>query len=151
MLVLLRRFLAVAALMFWQGGFTFYAAVVVPIGQATVGPAEQGSITRQVTHYLNLSGIVALLALAWDVTAGRDASTVRRRGRWVALAVMATALGVLVWLHGHLDRLLDTDSLDRAAFRMGHRAYLWVSTLQWAAGIVFAVLSLRAWQAEDRG
>ncbi len=30
---LLRRSLVVIALMFWQGGFTFYAAVVVPIGQ----------------------------------------------------------------------------------------------------------------------
>ena len=27
----LRRFLGLCALLFWQGGFTFYAAVVVPI------------------------------------------------------------------------------------------------------------------------
>jgi len=31
-ILLARRFLTIAALMFWQGGFTFYAAVVVPIG-----------------------------------------------------------------------------------------------------------------------
>jgi hypothetical protein len=28
----LRRFLALAALLDWQGGFLFYAAVVIPIG-----------------------------------------------------------------------------------------------------------------------
>ena len=32
-MTLVRRFLVVAALMFWQGGFTFYSAVVVPLGQ----------------------------------------------------------------------------------------------------------------------
>ena len=31
---ILRRYLVVIALMFWQGGFTFYAAVVVPVGTA---------------------------------------------------------------------------------------------------------------------
>ena len=30
-MTILRRFLVLAALMFWQGGFMFYGAVVVPI------------------------------------------------------------------------------------------------------------------------
>ena len=60
-LILVRRFLVLAALMFWQGGFTFYAAVVVPIGTAQLGGAtEQGFITRHVAWYLNLVGAVAL-------------------------------------------------------------------------------------------
>ena len=67
MLTLLRRFSVIAALMFWQGGFTFYAAVVVPIGQENLGHEEQGFITREVTNYLNLAGAAALLLLAWDV------------------------------------------------------------------------------------
>jgi hypothetical protein len=149
---LFRRFLVLIALFFWQGGFTFYASVVVPIGQATLGHLEQGFITRQVTNYLNLSGGIALLALAWDIAAGRDTARRRRLGRWLAWAVMAVGLGILVWLHGRLDQLLDVDAMqvmDRTGFRRGHRLYLWVSTVQWAAALAFALVSLRAWQAED--
>jgi hypothetical protein len=45
--------LTLIALFFWQGGFTFYASVVVPIGQEVFGPLRQGFLTRQVTVYLN--------------------------------------------------------------------------------------------------
>src|SRR2546428_9021513 len=70
MVTFLRRFLVLAALMFWQGGFTFYAAVVVPVGQQVLGSdLEQGFITRQVTQWLNVAGAVALVPLAWDVLA----------------------------------------------------------------------------------
>ena len=75
MLILFRRFLVLVALMFWLGGFTFYASVVVPVGQRELGShLEQGFITRQVTNYLNLSGAVALVVLAWDVAASRESS-----------------------------------------------------------------------------
>ena len=45
----LRRYLTVIALMFWLGGFTFYASIVVPIGMdAMKGSAlRQGFITQQ--------------------------------------------------------------------------------------------------------
>jgi hypothetical protein len=141
------------ALMFWQGGFTFYAAVVVPIGTDVLGsPAAQGWITRRVTGYLNLAGAVALVVLGWDVAASRDPRRWRRLLRWLTWLVMATALGVLVWLHPRLDALLDVDFqeiLDRRLFRGLHRRYLWVSTAQWAAGIAAVLLMLRAWQGED--
>ena len=65
MLTLLRRFLVVSALMFWQGGFLFYASIVVPIGQEVLPtPQDQGFITRHVTKSMNVSGAVALLPLA---------------------------------------------------------------------------------------
>ncbi len=70
-MALLRRFLVLLALFFWQGGFTFYAAVVVPIGQHVFGHLRQGFVTRQVTVYLNLAGAVALLILVWDLFAAR--------------------------------------------------------------------------------
>src|SRR5579871_1207813 len=71
-LILVRRYLVLTALMFWQGGFTFYAAVVVPIGTAQLGGAtEQGFITRHVAWYLNVAGAVALVILAWDAAATR--------------------------------------------------------------------------------
>src|SRR5215468_6101686 len=85
MFILVRRFLVLVALMFWQGGFTFYAAVVVPVGQNELGShLQQGFITRQVTDYLNLSGAIALFLLGCDVAASRDRSTGRRWARWAA-------------------------------------------------------------------
>lgn len=151
---LLRRLLVIVALMFWQGGFTFYAAVVVPVGQQELGShLQQGFITRQVTNYLNLSGAVALILLGWDVAATRDKSTARRWARWAAWMGMILALLALTCLHQHLDQLLNLELRELAnprAFRTGHRWYLWLSTVQWAFGLSYALLTLAAWRAEDR-
>src|SRR5689334_22865465 len=71
-LILVRRFAVLAALMFWQGGFTFYAGVVVPIGTDVFGSAAgQAGITRRVAWYINVSGAAALAVFAWDVLAAR--------------------------------------------------------------------------------
>jgi hypothetical protein len=149
---LVRRFLVLAALMFWQGGFVFYAAVVVPVGQEQLGHLEQGFLTRQVTNWLNLSGAVALLPLAWDAAASHDSSARRRRLRWLTWLVMLIALGWLAWLHLGLDELLDpgvSRILDRNTFRTGHRWYLWLSSIQWGCGVLYAGLTLWAWRTED--
>jgi hypothetical protein len=191
----IRRFLVIAALMFWQGGFTFYAAIVVPIGTEVLGSAaEQALITRRVTWQINMTGAVALAIFAWDTFAtrhgrrlspsplagegwgggydvsatatphpnpppqgGREQESRRRNtkctlGRALAWLVMAAALVVLVVLRGHLDEMFIPDQLkvvDRPAFHFWHRTYLWVSTVQWAAAIVFTLLSLAAWRAQD--
>jgi hypothetical protein len=153
MWTLLRRFLVVAALMFWLGGFTFYAAVVVPIGTAVLGTSrDQGFITRRVTVYLNLAGAVALVPLAGDVAAGRDPSAWRRRARWGIWLGMLLTLALLAWLHPRLDALLDAQGmeiLDRRAFRAGHRLYLWTHTVQWGLGVLYIVSTLAAWRKED--
>jgi hypothetical protein len=150
---LLRRFLVLAALMFWQGGFTFYAAVVVPIGQQVLGShLNQGFITRQVTNYLNLAGAVCLLPLAWDAAAAVDGLRWRRRLRWLTLLALVLTLAFLVWLHFRLDDLLDTENtliLDYRTFRRDHRWYLWMSTVQWGFAVGYALLSLWAWRDED--
>ena len=47
----LRRFIVLVALCFWQGGFTFYAGVVVPVGTDVLGSSlKQGFVTRRVTR-----------------------------------------------------------------------------------------------------
>ncbi len=148
---LLRRFLVVSALMFWQGGFTFYAAVVVPVGQGVLGShLSQGMITRQVTQYLNLAGAIALVPLAWEIVAQRSPRWIRTTRGWAWIG-MALALVVLVWLHGRLDGLLDLDNeqiLDRRAFRTEHRLYLWVSTVQWLCALVYLGVTVAAWRPE---
>jgi hypothetical protein len=152
-MVLVRRFLVLAALMFWQGGFIFYAAVVVPIGQQVLRPpVSQGVITRRVTNYLNLAGAIALVPLLWDGAVSGDRSAWRRLLRSLTWAGMAITLGLLAWLHVRMDSLLDQISqpVDTAAFHGLHRVYLWVQTGQWCLALVYAVLALMAWRAEDR-
>lgn len=160
MLVVVRRFLVLVALFFWQGGFTFYAAVVVPIGQELLTHRRQGLITQQVTSYLNLAGAIALVPLAWEMVADADPSKRRRQLRLLLWLFMLAALIFLVWLHPRMDELLvaepgQTDPLkrqidDRALFRYRHRLYLWVSTVQWGAAGIYLLLTLLAWRAEDR-
>ena len=152
-MMMVRRFLVLAALMFWQGGFTFYGAVVVPIGSEILGShQEQGWITRSVTNYLNLAGIVALGVSAWDIAATNDSVAWRRRLRWVLWTVLLLTLGLLAWLHLRLDELLDLDLLriiDRPHFRNLHNWYLHVSTVQWSGSLVLIATTLFAWRSED--
>jgi hypothetical protein len=151
---LVRRCLLLAALLFWQGGFLFYASVVVPLGQDVLGShRDQGFITRRVTDFLNLSGAAALLVFAWDAAAAGDRCVWRRRVRWVCWDVQAVTLGLLLWMHVRMDALLDPETFgirDVSAFTAWHRAYLWTSTVQWAAAMLFAGLTVAAWRDEDR-
>ncbi len=149
---LYRRFLVLVGLMFWVGGFTFYAAVVVPVGQKVLTPVKQSFVTQVVTNYLNLSGAIVLAVFAAEVMLTRDPSAARRRWRWFCWLLMTIALVGLGWLHLRLDLLMNAENqevLDRSALRPVHRIYLWVSTIQWAVSVAFTLLSLAAWRAED--
>jgi hypothetical protein len=135
----LRRFLVLIAFAFWQGGFTFYAAVVVHVG-LHVDKHVQSQITTSVTNYLNISGAVALVVLAWDLLPV-DPADWRRRGRFLMWSLMLLMLGALIGLHVQLDR----------EFTMPvHAVYLWVSTVQWVAGLLYLALSIVVWRAQDR-
>jgi hypothetical protein len=163
-MLLLRRFLVIAALMFWQGGFVFYASVVVPVGTEVFGrhyPAphgepvsgkrQQGRITRTVALWINAAGGVALLPLAWDLFASSDRGR-RRSWRLVLFATIALLLAVLVGLYLQLDSRFQRDSLqitDEAAFLVRHRLYLWLVAAQWGCCLVYLAFTLRAWRAED--
>jgi len=147
-----RRFFVLAALAFWQGGFTFYSAVVVPAGEEVLGSSrEQGFVTRHVTNYLNAAGAVALPLCLWDLWIGGGRSFGRRL-RWATWAGMAVTLSVQVWLHLVLDRLLQPEAMlvvDQRAFRAVHEWYLIASTAQWACCLAFLALALAAWRKED--
>jgi len=133
--------------MFWQGGFVFYAGVVVPVGRAAIG-ADQSVVTQRVTNYLNLSGAIALLPFAWDVWA----TGAGKRARSLLWFGMAAALPILVWLHLRLDAALDPNTPNlqaQIAFTATHSAYLWVSTFQWACAVLFTLGSVYVWKTED--
>ncbi len=66
---------------------------------------------------------------------------------------MVLSLLMLHGLHGWLDELLDPEGhivLDVGTFRPRHRLYLWLSTVQWAWGLLFLFLSLGTWRTEDQ-
>jgi hypothetical protein len=152
-MTLVRRWLLLWALMFWQGGFTFYGGVVVPVGSAVLGSErEQGFIPRSVTNYLNLAGAVALAVWGWDLSAGRALSLGGRRLRWAIWTGLVLSLALLIWLHPRLDELLDPEDvlvLDWHRFRTLHERYLIVSTVRWAGCLLLSALTIRAWRDED--
>jgi hypothetical protein len=137
----------------WWGGFTFYAAVVVPIGGRILGSATaQGFVTQPVSNRLNILGAVVIIALAWNAwSVRRDASPRARRMLAISWAVLAIAQLVLVALHWRLDGMVDltTRSIasDHATFSATHRSYLLVATVQWLAAITHAVTVGYAWSS----
>src|SRR5262245_11343007 len=151
-MALLRRYLTMAALFFWLGGFTFYVSVVVPMGTHVLSSAlRQGFITREVTRWLNVTAVVALAVLALDLFA-RDPARWRFGARTALWLFMAACQGLLFWLWQSLDALMVTRGrivTDPEAFYPLHRAYLWLHTVQWGAGVVYLGLCLAAWRAAD--
>jgi hypothetical protein len=150
---LLRRLLVVQLLLLWQGGFLFYAAVVVPAGTQLLGAAGQGAITARVTDALNAIGFVALGALALELSFTRDPKRRRTACRWWTWAVALACQGLLLYFHLLLVALMDDDRrrvLVRTVFHPLHRMYLWTCTVQWAACVFLVWWMIRAWRDEDR-
>lgn len=150
---LLRRFLVVQALLFWQGGFLFYSAVVIPTGTDVVGSWMQGLITRHVTDWMNGIGAAAVLILAWDQILGHETKGIRR-ARWCLWAILTASLLGLIALHPIVERLIDGaggNAPDRyGTFYFWHRVYLYVATVQWVAGLGYVAVMLRAWGAKPQ-
>src|SRR5438270_7542901 len=153
MLLTLWRFLVLWSLMFWQGGFLFYASVVVPTAQRVIGHQQQGFITRHVSVWLNVAGIVCLVLLAIDFFVDWER---RRLFRWLLVFCwlgMTGTLVALVLLHPHLDALMDAESYvieQRNHFRYLHRIYLWTITVQWSFAVAHTLLVMRAWRLRDQ-
>jgi hypothetical protein len=153
-MTLLRRFLTIAALMVWQGGFIFYTAVVVPIGTSVLeSSTRQGFITQRVTATMNVCGVVALTLIALDLASSHAAVNRLFMSRVCLFLLMAAAAVALFLLHARLDALLDVSNervVDRNTFRPMHRMYLWISSAQWGCAAGYLVLLLAAWRNHDR-
>jgi hypothetical protein len=135
------RYLAMVSFAFWQGGFVFYAGVVVPLGTAMWGDRTQGFLTRQVTPWMNVAGLVACGVFLLDSLLWRRF----RRLRLGLALVLGAGVLYLIWLHPHLNTLMvpETETiLDRRAFRMLHKIYLWLCTVLWMVSLVWLGLSI---------
>lgn len=154
-MTLFRRFLVVAALAVWMGGFTFYSSFAIPAATDLLGGHRAaGFITQRVTQSLNLCGVVALVILGWNLIAGWRSSSSRQQ-KWLTglLAFLIAGEIALIVLHPLLDAKVDaaTQQILRGTnFDDWHRAYLWISTAQWIAALPFLALTLAVWRREDR-
>lgn len=134
------KFFLAAILGLWLGGLSFYAGIVVPIGTEIVGGMEQGFITQRVSNWLNVMGVLAILALG--------ASMLRRERSWatsVTWSLTASLQIVLLILHPVLDAQLDFASRvvqDGDAFYEWHRIYLIVTTVLWLSGLAHVWLKM---------
>ncbi len=150
-MTIFRRFLVLAVLFFWQGGFVFYAGVVVPIGREELGTrSKQTVITNRVTYYINLAGAVSMAPLLWDVFAPDPSARRRwvRGGLWVILLVTLLAQTYLYReMNGMLDAILS--GIDPPSFWLVHRTYLWLSTGQFVAGLGYLLATVLAWRGQD--
>lgn len=145
----LLRILALWALAFWLGGFTFYSAVVIPVLHDRLGsPHQTGLVTQCVTDALNLFG-VGTITLGWTLIVFKDPSQQSPGGPRAlttgSLAVTTVCLVMLIALHHVLDQRLDADEMQD--FYPLHRLYLWVSTVQWVANMSL----LTCWAGLGRG
>lgn len=153
-MITLRRYLCLCALFFWQGGFTFYAAVVIPIAGVVLEPNLhlRARITDAATNVLNLAGVFTVLLLLWDVAASADLSRQRfrfRAGLWTILFLTLAALFPLHYWLEVLDPPGGTGPADKATFYRAHQIYLWISMAQWLAALIYLGATVRAWRAED--
>lgn len=127
-------YLLLVAFAFWMGGFSLYFGVVVRIGDGLIGGTEQGFITRQVSWWLNIAGLVTLGLMAVHLYFVRT---------WVlvlSLLGIAVTHGVLMFRHQQLEGLLDPDSmsvLDPQQFAVLHENYEFLSGCQWLAAMIY--------------
>ena len=146
-----RRFLVIAAIAFWLGGFPFYSGVAIPMGvQVLGGHRTVGFITERVTNWLNVAGVVTLAILLWNIMAVRPSAGKLLRITLLVTWLLMLAIEVeLIVLHPVMDRLLvphAREILDEDRFELFHHVYLISSSVQWFFGVVHVGAISIAWQ-----
>jgi hypothetical protein len=146
MLSAIRRYVVILAVGLWLGGFTFYAAVVVPTGADVLGSSEaQGFVTREVTRHLNEIGIAALAILLWNAIVERGKLLF---ATWLGMQLAQLAL---LLIHPRLDAMLNPVTHDIAPdFHLVHEVYLWIAATQWGLGLVHVWCLLDGWYRPAR-
>jgi uncharacterized membrane protein YcfT len=146
-----QRFLVIAAIAFWLGGFTFYSGVAIPMGVEVLGGHRTvGFITERVTNWLNVAGVVTLAILLWNIIAVRASAGKLLRIMLIATWVLMLAIELeLIFLHPVMDRLLvphAREILNEDRFDLLHHVYLISSSVQWFVGVVHVAAISIAWQ-----
>lgn len=134
MLRLALTYLLFVAFAFWMGGFSFYFGVVVRIGDTVVGGTEQGFITRQITWWLNIAGLVAIGLMAIHLFFHRSWLLI------LSLVAVAVTHGLLMYRQSQLEALLDPDAMSVLApqrFAVLHENYEFLSGCQWLAAMIY--------------
>jgi hypothetical protein len=134
MLRLVLTYLLFVSLAFWMGGFSLYFGVVVRLGDQVIGGTEQGFITRQISWWLNIAGLVTIGLMSVHLFFHRS---------WVlilSLTAVAVTHAFLMYRHYQLELLLDPNSmavLDRPRFELLHENYEFLSGCQWLAAMIY--------------
>lgn len=140
------------AIAIWFGGFTFYSTIVIATAQEVLhSHLRAGLITQQVTHWLNLVGLVPLVLCAWNCwNLGRNGGKTLVRMLVAALVSMIALQSGLFALHPLLDgQIVGREVEDAGTFFRLHRWYLVVSTAQWLATLGYLWITLSLWESRD--
>ncbi len=140
------RFASVVSMAIWVGGLPVYGALVLPRLHRAIGVPRTAPITREVTHGLNLIGLVALAAwavmMAWDRWDGRLRP---RRAAAVLWSLSALTLLGLWTLHSAMSAQMEAGRTSTAGFYPLHRVYLIAGLIQWCANLALLGVAIAAW------
>jgi hypothetical protein len=130
------------ALLWWQGGFMFYSAIVVYIATDIVGMFEQGKVTARVMLWLNGLGTFAILLMFVDIAWWRY----RPRGflvTWFLLAGCQLSLWFLREAMVDNVDLTEERIIDYTLFRQQHEWYMKLTTAQWGCSLAWMAWLIR--------
>lgn len=140
--------LATFSFMLWWGGFTFYAAFVIPTGQKVLGNhVMMGFITEQVAPKINIAALAACLLCfinEW-LLSGKNFRSIPSFV-WICLSLMLALIIASFTLYPFMQALLNYQThteIDHAQFYFLHRIYLLLATTLWVNGIIYIGLTLK--------
>jgi hypothetical protein len=134
--------LSIFAFFLWWGGFTFYAAFVIPTGQKILGShVQMGFISQQVTTQINFAALIAcvLLFLNEFIRNEWKFNQIKLLDK-ICLILMLAIVIFLFFFHPYLVALLDFQNIkviDEPHFYFLHRIYLILSSILWLLGIIY--------------